>query len=277
MRLWIASAVLATLTAQPAAAAAPVVTDVMVLGTWHFGNPGNDLHNVEADDVRKPARQAELDAFAAAIAAYRPTKIMVERVGEGPDLIDPHFTAFTPDKLREERDERYQIAYRLAHRLKHDRVYAIDEQPGDGEPAYFPFGPVAAYAQASGKGDRLRRTMAKAEAETKLFEERQRTMSIAQLLVHNNDPAGFKSSIGGYYEALGVGDAEQQPGADLNAMWYLRNAKIFGKLMTVAEPGDRILVIFGSGHNYWLRHFASETPGFRNVDPVPYLQAAASE
>ena len=158
MKLWIASAVLAALTAQPAAAAAPAVTDVMVLGTWHFGNPGNDLHNVEADDVRKPARQAELEALAAAIAAYRPTKIVIERVAEGPDLIDSHFTAFTPDKLREERDERYQIAYRLAHLLKHDRVYAIDEQPGDGEPDYFPFGPVAAYAQASGKGERLQRT-----------------------------------------------------------------------------------------------------------------------
>ena len=74
---------------------------------------------------------------------------------------------------------------------------------------------------------------------------------------------------------LSIGDTEQQPGAEFNAMWYLRNAKIFAKLMTVAEPGDRILVVYGAGHAYWLRHFASETPGFTNVDPAPYLQIAA--
>ena len=70
---------------------------------------------------------------------------------------------------------------------------------------------------------------------------------------------------------LGLGDTEQQPGADLNAYWDLRNAKIFAKLMTVAKPGDRILVVYGAGHNYWLRHFAGTVPGYRNVDPAPYL------
>ena len=41
------------------------------------------------------------------------------------------------------------------------------------------------------------------------------------------------------------------------------------------KPGDRVLIVFGAGHGYWLRHFASETPGYRNVDVRPYLQKAA--
>jgi hypothetical protein len=73
---------------------------------------------------------------------------------------------------------------------------------------------------------------------------------------------------------LAVGDKDQQTGADLNAGWYLRNAKIFGKLMHVAKPGDRVLVVYGSGHGFWLRHFASLTPGYRNVDVMPYLAKA---
>jgi hypothetical protein len=63
-------------------------------------------------------------------------------------------------------------------------------------------------------------------------------------------------------------------GADLNAGWYLRNAKIFGKLMQVARPGDRVLVVYGGGHGYWLRHFAGTVPGYRNVDVRPYLEKA---
>lgn len=44
----------------------------------------------------------------------------------------------------------------------------------------------------------------------------------------------------------------------------------------MAKPGERILVLFGAGHSYWLRHFASSTPGFTSVDPMPYLETADS-
>lgn len=57
-------------------------------------------------------------------------------------------------------------------------------------------------------------------------------------------------------------------------MWCLRNAKILAKLQQVAKPGDRILVVYGMGHNYWLRHFAKTVRGYRNVDPTPYLEKA---
>lgn len=76
---------------------------------------------------------------------------------------------------------------------------------------------------------------------------------------------------------LGIGDTESQPGAELNAYWYMRNAKIFGKLMKVVDPGDRVLVIFGTSHAYWLRHFAREAEGFEEVDPRPYLLRAAAQ
>jgi hypothetical protein len=271
---WIATAIAAAV-AWPASAAEPV--QVMVLGTYHFDNPGLDLNNVKADDVLKPSRQAELEALAAAVATFKPNKVMVERVARTPDLLDPAYTSFTPDKLGKERDERYQIGYRVARLLNHQRVYAIDEQPEKGEPDYFPFGDVVEYAKANGIGERLQKLLERPAAETKAFEDLQRKSTIPQLLLRNNDPSAFQSSIGGYYGTLAIGGVDKQPGADLNAMWYLRNAKIFGKLMTVAQPGDRILVVYGEGHNYWLRHFASETPGFVNVDPRPYLRKALAQ
>jgi hypothetical protein len=258
----------------PAPAAAPV--DVMVLGTWHFANPGRDLNNVKSDDVLKPQRQRELAATIEALAAFRPTKIMIEAVPKTPEMVDARFAAFTPETLKKERNESIQIGYRLAHRLKLGKVYAIDEQAGPGEPDYFPFDKLMGFAQAHGELGKIEPVMAKGAANTKEFEEKQTRMAIAQLLAEINDPRGWQSRISGYYEVLGVGDGEQQPGADLNAMWYLRNAKIFAKLMKLAEPGDRILVVYGAGHNYWLRHFAAETPGFRSVDPIPYLRKAAN-
>ena len=262
--------------ASPAAAAEegkPV--EVMVLGTYHFGNPGLDLNNMKADDVTKPARQAELEALAAALAEFRPTKIMVEAQPRTPDMVDPRYAGFTPARLATDRNETAQIGYRLAYRLGHKKVYAIDEQPGEGEPDYFPFDKVAAYAKDKGMDAQLGAMMAKGAAITSDLEEMQKTKSIGEILVERNRPETTAREQTLYYDFLSFGDTERQPGADLNAMWYLRNAKIFGKLMKAVEPGDRVLVVYGSGHNYWLRHFAQVTPGYVSVDPVPYLQKAS--
>lgn len=245
VRLIVAALALA---AVPAAAAEDQPIQVMVLGSWHFGNPGQDVVNVEAEDVRTPARQRELAAIADALAEFRPTKIMVEKVAKSPELVDEAYAAFAPALLRERRDERVQIGYRLAHKLGHRQVYAIDEQPGEGEPDYFPFPKVMAHARVHSQMARLEAALAEVEAQKKAFEESQSRTDLATLLLRENEPGPWKTGIGGYYKMLGVGNTEEQPGAELNAYWYMRNAKIFGKLMTVAEPGDRILVIFGTSH-----------------------------
>lgn len=255
-----------------AAEAQPI--SVMVVGTYHFNNPGRDLHNPRADDVLKPHRQNEIEAMAAALAEYRPTKILVERVAPGPDLVDDRFASFSAADLATKRSEEVQIAYRLARRLGHSNVYAIDEQPGEGEPDYFPFGKLAAWAKDHGAGDRLDRLSAAGGRFAREIEELQARGTIPGALAAINRPEGDLEAQGFYYEALKIGDSDRQPGADLNAMWYLRNAKIFAKLDLVAEPGDRLLVVYGSGHNYWLRHFARTAQGYSNVDPVPYLLKA---
>ena len=57
-----------------------------------------------------------------------------------------------------------------------------------------------------------------------------------------------------------------------NAAWYQRNAKIFAKLTQIVQPGERALVVFGSGHAFWLRHFVQNTPGFQLIEPGDYLR-----
>lgn len=271
MRFLFALMLAAIATPERAQSEAAEPVEVMVLGTYHFDNPGLDLNNPRADDVLQPHRQRELEALAAALAEFRPTKIMAERVAE--DLIDPKYPAFAPAALAQQRDERVQIAYRLAHALGHEVVYAIDEQPGPGEPDYFPFGKMAEWAEANGAKDRLEAMLALAKAKSAEI-ERSQEGTIPAALAALNGAVVTENDQSIYYETLAIGDVEQQPGADLNAMWYLRNAKIFTKLQQAAEPGDRVLVVYGAGHNYWLRHFAATTRGYRSVDPVPYLQEA---
>lgn len=101
---------------------------VMILGTWHFANPGEDVHNMRADPVTTPQKQAELAAVAEALARFGPTAVALERVARDPaTMLDHRWPAFAPEMLLSDADERTQIGHRLAHVAGITRVYAIDE------------------------------------------------------------------------------------------------------------------------------------------------------
>ncbi len=271
----IAAALLPALLDTRAAARteAPAVVQVMVLGVYHLDNPGQDLNNVRADDPTTPRRQAELRRVADALARFRPTRIMVERVGVGPALETPAYAKFTPADLLKARDEGVQIGFRLANRLGLKTVHGVDERGTEGGPDYFPWEPLAAFSKARGDG-RAEAMMALGKTHMAQIEAAQKR-SIANALLLLNDPANIRTDhVEGYYGMLSEGAGERQPGADLSGGWYLRNARIFAKITQASAPGDRVLVVFGAGHAWWLRHFASLTPGFALVEPAPYLRAA---
>ena len=78
-----------------------------------------------------------------------------------------------------------------------------------------------------------------------------------------------------YYALSKFDQGEEQPAAELQAYWFMRNAKIWSKLLDVTEPGDKVVVIYGAGHKFWLDHMADHTDGFVRIDPARYLETAA--
>ena len=271
-------AVAACASAPTPAVEAPVAAEtdtvqVMVVGSFHMGNPGQDVANVDVENMLTDHRQAEIAAAVEAIAAFQPTVIAVERITEAPDYADPKFAAYAETDLATIADERYQIGYRLADLVGITRVYGIDEQPSDGEPDYFPFDKLMAHAQATGQGDALNQQIADIQAIVGKLGDLQKDHTVAELLVVYNS-AGEFSGDDFYYRTFEYDLGEAQPGAELQAYWFMRNAKIFSKLAQVTKPGDRVVVVYGAGHKYWLDHFAKNTPGFVRVDPIPYLEKA---
>ena len=250
---------------------APVRIQVMVLGTYHFDNPGQDLHNMKVDSVLTPAKQAELADVASRLAKFNPMKIAVEALSDRPDFVSNKFDGFTPDKLSKDPDERTQIAFRLAHQLGQKSVYGIDERSDTID--YFPFDKVNTYAKAHQQSAALGRMQEKVGEMIKQMEAAQKTTPVRLMLANVNDPTRVLSDHENFYYALlSLANEKEQPGAELNAAWYQRNAKIFAKLAQIAQPGDRVLVVFGSGHSFWLRHFVQNTPGFQLIEPRDYLQ-----
>jgi hypothetical protein len=259
----------------PLEARSAATIEVMVLGTYHMGNPGLDLHNIAADDVLTPRRQAELAAVATALARFRPTVVAVERVAAAPGFVDPVYAVFEPAQLVELRDERVQIAYRLAHQLQIPIVYGVDEVGGDGEPDYFPFERVQHAAKAHGIEAQLMAISDDVGRMVAEFGARQASSSIAELLIAANDAGGL-ANASFYYRLLELDTGEDQPGAELLGYWTMRNAKIVSKLLDIAKPGDRIVLVYGAGHKAWLEQIIARMPGYTVVDPVPHLRVAAN-
>lgn len=256
---------------QVAAAPGSDAVQVMVLGTWHFAGSDSDLVSTKTDSVLTSTRQQELDEVAKRLAAFKPTVVVTERVTAAPDYIDPKFAEFAPADLLTNENERTQVGYRLAAKAGVMRVYGIDEQPSDGEPDYFPFDKVMANASATGNAAAVEAMIGDVQKMVAAETERFKSLTMGEALIEAN--SGELASAGFYYELLKLDAGEAQPGAELNAYWFMRNAKIFSKLIDVTKPGDRVVIVYGAGHKFWLDHLADNTPGFVSVDPEPYLRA----
>jgi Family of unknown function (DUF5694) len=249
--------------------AAPI--EVMIVGAYHMGNPGLDVNNMKVDSVLTPEKQKQLVEAVNRLAKFKPNKIAVERIANKGDMTTADFDKFTPASLTTDANEMTQIAYRLASQLGHKVVYAIDEQSETID--YFPYDKVEAFAKANNQDTLMEPGRVWGKRVTAEFEKAQKSKTVRQLLLDINRPQRAIDEMRlVYYPFLTIGDQKSQVGAELNAGWYQRNAKIFAKLNFVAKPGDKVLVLFGAGHNYWLRHFVNEMPGYKLIDVTQYLK-----
>lgn len=257
---------LLSLPLRPALAQAPEPVRVMVLATYHFANPGQDLHNAQIDDVLTPARQAELQAVANALAGFKPSRIAVEvNADKLPGRALPRYRQYREGNLAPDRNEIVQIGYRLARQLGHAEVIGIDA-PGE-----FPFGPLQAHAQAHGRAAELQRAVDAVGARTRAFEARARQSSIGRMLRSLNEPAAIAEDHAWYLQTLRYGQGDDQPGARLVGSWMARNIAICARLVQSVQPGDRVLVVYGAGHAHLLRQCVREMPGWLLVEANDFL------
>ena len=251
-------------------ASRPAPIQVMILGSYHMDSPGLDVVNIQVDDVTQPKRQREIALLVEQLARFAPTKVAVE-MEPRPDIAAiAAYEKFTPADLLKDRNEITQIGFRLAHRMKHRSVFAIDEQSKTVD--YFPFDKAEAFAKANGQATELATLKSDWQAEGARQSAMQKRLTVSQILRELNAPQAIERDQSAYVSLLAIGGGADWVGADLNAAWYLRNAKIQAKLMKLAKPGDRIVVLYGARHNYWLRELVRTTPGFVLVEPRTYLR-----
>lgn len=249
---------------------APGAVQVMLLGTYHFANPGQDAVRQQVDDVLTPRRQAELEDLVSRLARWQPDQIAVEWPLSFADSTQTRFERYRAGTLAPSRNEVVQIGFRLGVRLGHQAVYPIDYQMqiwNDSINVLAQRRPDLRHARDS--------ILAVAQAVADSNALRMVDMSIIEhLRAANTDEAlhggNSLSMFGGF---LPAGDGENYGGPQLLAKWYERNIIMAHHLTRILRPGtERVLVIVGSGHVPPLRNILDEAPQFCPVSPLPYLR-----
>ncbi|HEY6644658.1 DUF5694 domain-containing protein [Povalibacter sp.] len=235
---------------------------VMLVATYHFANPGKDIHNVEAADVLSARRQKEIVDIAQGLARFEPTRVAVEWPR---DLADERYAKYIAGELPESRNEVVQLGFRLAQARHLPQVDGIDV---DGE---FPFEAVEHWAGAHGRHLEIEHLMSMARAEVDKISALQQEGTIGAVLRYINAPQSIERNHSFYPALLTMGSGTDQPGVALLAAWQTRNLAICARLLQIARPGQRIVALYGQGHVYLLQQCLREQPSIELIDARGFL------
>lgn len=247
------------------AAQAQSKTQVMVLGTYHFANPNQDAVKSNFPDHLSEKKQQEIAEVLDALAKFKPTKILLEASPENTQF-QARYQAYLKDEFKLNANESYQLGFRLARRFGHKQVYLVDHQLG------MDFDALMKAAQETGNKTFLelfQKTLGQVQAKQKEWEQ----MTVEAALAEMNEPALQDQTRDFYLQMARVRSKNQFTGADVLAAWYQRNFRIFTNIIqTIETPQDRVLVIFGQGHAYYLREAIKSCSDLQLVEPNEYLK-----
>jgi hypothetical protein len=243
-------------------------TKALLLGSFHFGYPNLDGHKTDSSkmlNVLSPGRQKEIRQLVDVLASFKPTRIYIESRSQR--YTDSIYNAWREGKYTLGRDERDQLAFRLAKELNLPKVYAVD---------------ASAFAQENYKKYPFIDSMWNNDfpvdsARDKILSKRYKrfydagdSVELSLTMLENfllmADPHTLRR-MHGHYMTAGF-NTINHTGPDIQAMgWYDRNLRIFNKIQqTRPASEDRILVLFGNGHIPILKHCFLASPEFEVVE-----------
>ena len=239
---------------------------VLVVGAFHFDYPGLDaIESQDEDkiDVLKEPKKSEVTELVNYIKRFKPNKIAIEATNNW--NATEKLRKYKIGEYQDERDERFQLAMRIAMENNIDTLYSVDTPSMSDDLEKLD----SAYIEDLFKDFDFRSDDPYSILTMNWLEEDKKLVPKTNLLKYFKHMNSKESHQYGYGVYL-VGDfkLDNQRGADiLSIWWYNRNLRIFRKLQQLTEnTDDRILVIMGNGHAAVLRQLLESSPEFEFVE-----------
>ncbi|MEZ0007190.1 hypothetical protein ABH942_002569 [Flavobacterium sp. 28YEA47A] len=256
-------------------------TNVLLIGTYHFNNPGFDQGKVKERNILDNENQEALEQITAKIIKkYKPNKIFVEyyfsegkRLNELYSLYKNDKPFYQSDTIKKDfykrfysENEIFQFGFRLAKKSGNDSIYAID------------------YDEVPIRFDLLRSKLAEnkvlnyADYEAKIAELSDymnfclEPKKLQEVFLRLNSPKQYELNKGLYISFLNrINQSPDFFGPDLAAAWYKRNLIMYANIQNqVSETDKNIVIIVGAGHAAMMEDFIKNDERFRliRVDQV---------
>ena len=254
--------------AQVTNQASKTPVQVLLIGSSHWNNyekPGSDVAQTNQLDILSTRYQKELAFIANKIAAFAPNKIFVERSLAYQPKLDSLYQLYrSSDWGSDKRNEIYQLGFRVAAKLNHEKVYGIDYTE-----ASFPFDSLMIAAKEAKQFDLLGEFQQFIQEYEKsyntLIQEQKSLMEIFQFL---NDPEMRQIDLGWYTNGVTqVGVIDNLIGPFLASEWMRRNIYSYSLIQKYTEAeDDRIMVLMGASHIAVFENLIRYNPNWKIVE-----------
>jgi hypothetical protein len=174
-------------------------------------------------------------------------------------------------KLENRRDESILVAARVAARLGHERVYAMDDHTADStsDPAL-----DAAYNAAISKAWDNPATHKRQDADKELHKHIDTPEGVLALYRATNTPGQGKLAFDSDFGAALKDPSPQRFGRGYVGYWETRNLRMAANIRDVMglQPGIRMLVIVGASHKAYLEAYLNQMHDVQVVDAMKVLR-----
>ena len=264
--------------------------EVMLLGSTHLAQSPGNTQNAYATDpgnILGEKRQRELETLTDRLAEWDPDRIAVEETVSQQPVIDDAYAAYRddPETLstvsgweRDRSNETVQIGFRLADKLGHDSVAAVDyiQSPAalltDEEKQQLPDSLRAALVDPDTVDYPLPNIAERIEKTQQRLDEGSLVEFYQWLNTPDVGSTMWDNDMNFYATAFENSEPGDYTYVKLMTAWTQRNLRIASNIWNVPEADDeRVLVVYGASHVPQLGQILTGAPMLAPVSPLSYL------
>lgn len=240
----------------------PKKTKVLLLGCFHFDNPGLDVAKFDNANILSEKRQQEVREIVDKLKQFKPDKIFIESTVANQSTIDSNIQQYKKGKFELKANEIYQLGYRLAKELDLPTLHAVDYRDAE-----FPFDSLMKSVTEAKQVDLLNYIQMMIDSVQKGFNESLKKNTVREILLRQNSKEMAEAAVSVYFDFLPAGKDGNHVGSYLTSEWWRRNMVIYENILKrLTGKEEKILVIFGSGHTALLQEMMRFS---KNIELIP--------
>lgn len=249
--------------------------EILLIGTFHFNNPGADIVKTKGFDVMSKDSQKELENITDKIKKYNPNKIFVEWEFDQQEKLDSLYNLYIADKYFDfvdkkfpknnfyKQNEIFQLAFKVARKCNLKQVYAIDYPY-----TTFPFDSVLNSIEKAKQETIKTEIFKRIQDFEKMENENLSKLNLSELIIDKNSEKYRKMDLEFYISLLNkVGLNNDFSGAFLVSEWFKRNLYMYALVQKITESkDDKVMVLLGASHVALFKKYIELDENFQSIE-----------